>query len=99
VWDVIVGDATQIPYSSDYRSMEFMIQAATGTTFEAMKMLVTHDDTNTFNTQYGVIRNGLTMGSYNTTLVDNSGTRYLRLRVSPTYRGTQFKVAGTILKG
>lgn len=78
--------------------MEFMIQAATGTTFEAMKMLVTHDDTNTWNTQYGVIRNGLTMGSYNTTIVDNVGNKYLRLRVSPTYRGTQFKVAGTILR-
>ena len=101
VWDVAVGDATLIPYSSAYRSMEFMIQAATGTTFEAMKMLVTHDDANTWNTQYGAVRNGLAMGSYSTTIADVTvgpgTTRYLRLRVSPTYRGTRFKVTGTIL--
>jgi len=97
VWDVYVGAANQVPYSSDYRSMEFMIQAATGTTFEAMKMLVIHDDGNTWNTQYGAIRNGLTMGSYTTTIVDVATSRYLRLRVSPTYRGTKFTVAGTIL--
>ena len=97
IWDLPLGDTTVIPFSAVFRSAEFMIQATKGTTFEAMKMLVINDDTNTWNTQYGVIRNGATMGSYNTTIVTVGTDKYLRLRVTPTYTSTTFKVAGTFL--
>ena len=79
-----------------YRSMEFFVQASTaGGAYEALKIMALHDGTNTWNTQYGVIRSGGSLGTYNTILVGASGL--LRLRVTPTTANTTYKVMITAL--
>jgi hypothetical protein len=77
-----------------YRSAEFYIQAedTVGIKYESLKIMVVHDGTNTFNTQYGLIRTGSSLGTYTTTL-GGVGNSQLRLRVTPTStNNTVFKV-------
>lgn len=77
-----------------YRSAEFYIQAedTDGIKYESLKIMVVHDGTNTFNTQYGLIRTGSSLGTYTTTL-GGTGNSQLRLRVTPTSaNNTVFKV-------
>lgn len=77
-----------------YRSAEFYIQAedTVGIKYESLKIMVVHDGTNTFNTQYGLIRTGSSLGTYTTTLGGFANSQ-LRLRVTPTStNNTVFKV-------
>lgn len=77
-----------------YRSAEFFIQASTaGGAYEALKIMMLHDGTNTYNTQYGVIRSGGSLGTYTTTI----STTAVRLRVTPTTVNTTYKVMITAL--
>jgi len=80
--------------ADSYRSAEFYIQAedTDGIKYESLKIMVVHDGTNTFNTQYGLIRTGSSLGTYTTTL-GGIGNSQLRLRVTPTSaNNTVFKV-------
>lgn len=78
-----------------FRSAEFFVQASTaGGAYEALKIVVLHDGTNTYNTQYGVIRSGGSLGAYTTSLF---GVNDLRLRVTPTTANTTYKVMITAL--
>jgi len=79
---------------TNYRSVEFFVQASTaGGAYEALKIMVVHDGTTTYNTQYGVVRSGATLGTYTTILVSSK----LRLRVTPTTVNTTYKVMITAL--
>ena len=89
---------SQTVVSTVYRSVEFFVQASTaGGAHEALKIMVLHDGTNTYNTQYGVIRSGGSLGTYNTTLALLAGTYRIRLRVTPTTVNTTYKVMITAL--
>ena len=84
--------------SGSYRSAEFFVQASTaGGAYEALKIMVLHDGTNTYNTQYGVIRSGATLGAYTTTLATVDLESRIRLRVTPTAVDTTYKVMITAL--
>ena len=82
-----------------YRSAEFFVQASTaGGAYEALKIAAIHDGTNTYNTQYGVIRSSGSLGTYTTILVAaGGGTVRMRLRVTPTTVNTTYKVMITAL--
>jgi hypothetical protein len=89
---------SQTVVSTVYRSVEFFVQASTaGGAHEALKIIVLHDGTNTYNTQYGVIRSGASLGTYTTTLAAFVGTNRIRLRVTPTTVNTTYKVMITTL--
>ena len=80
-----------------YRSAEFFVQASTaGGAYEALKIAALHDGSNTWNTQYGVIRSGASLGTYTTTIA-GGGAGSLRLRVTPTTVDTTYKVMITAL--
>ena len=80
-----------------YRSAEFFIQASTaGGAYEALKIVALHDGTNTWNTQYGVVRSGASLGTY-TTITTTFGGGLFRLRVTPTTVNTTYKVMVTAL--
>ena len=80
-----------------YRSAEFFIQASTaGGAYEALKIVALHDGTNTWNTQYGVVRSGASLGTY-TTITTVLGGGAVRLRVTPTTVNTTYKVMVTAL--
>ena len=81
------------------RSVEFFVQASHSSGYEALKIMVIHDGTNTYNTQYGLIRTGSSLcSSYTTTITtDGGGTKNLRLRATPTNTNTTFKVVQTVI--
>ena len=67
-------------------AVEVTIMASDTTVFskhEIVRMLVTHDFTNTFNTQYGVTRTGTALATYTTTLT-GAIEKTLRIRATPT---------------
>ena len=67
-------------------AVEVTIMASDTTVFnkhEIVRMLVTHDFTNTFNTQYGVTRTGTALATYTTTLT-GAVDKTLRIRATPT---------------
>ena len=91
---------TQVVFSTAHRSAEFFVQASTeGGAYEALKIMVVHDGTTTYNTQYGVVRSGATLGTYTTTLatVGGGGGSRIRLRVTPTAVNTTYKTMITAL--
>jgi hypothetical protein len=89
---------SQTVFSTVYRSVEFFVQASTaGGAYEVLKIMVLHDGTNTYNTQYGVVRSNGSLGTYTTTLASAAGASRIRLRVTPTTVNTTYKVMITAL--
>lgn len=85
ILSIPVGDPNT-PNSGDVFGIELTIMASDTTVsnkHEIVRMLVTHDFTNTFNTQYGVTRTGTALATYTTTLTGTTN-KNLALRVSPT---------------
>jgi hypothetical protein len=84
-----------------YRSIHFHVQAqdTTGLKYETLEIKVIHDGTNTYNTQYGLIRTSTSLGTYTTTLATlGGGEKVLRLRVTPaSANSTTFTVYATAL--
>ena len=82
---------------TEHRSAEFFVQASTtGGAYEALKITATHNGTTSYNTQYGVVRSGITLGTYSTSIVGNP-FNVLRLLVTPTTVNTTYKVMISIL--
>ena len=72
------------------------MQASTaGGAYEALRITALHDGSSTWNTQYGVIRSGASLGTYST-ILHGPGLQ-LRLRVTPTTVDTTYKVMITAL--
>lgn len=79
------------------RSFEFFVQASHSSGYEALKIMVIHDGTNTYNTQYGLVRTGSSLCSSYTTTITGAGVKLLRLRATPTNTNTTFKVTETVI--
>ena len=81
------------------RTVEFFVQASHSSGYEALKIIAIHDGTNTYNTQYGLIRTGSSLCSSYTTIatITASGNRVIRLRATPTNTNTTFKVIETVI--
>lgn len=81
------------------RTVEFFVQASHSSGYEALKIIAIHDGTNTYNTQYGLIRTGSSLcSSYTTTIATiGGGSKVIRLRATPTNTNTTFKVVETVI--
>ena len=80
---------------SSYRSVEYMIQATQGSNYHVTKILVIHDGTTTYPTEYTPL---YTNGSLGTFDVDISGGN-MRLRVTPSSSSsTSYKIKFTAIK-
>lgn len=81
------------------RTVEFFVQASHSSGYEAIKIIAIHDGTNTYNTQYGLIRTGSSLcSSYTTTIATiGGGSKVIRLRATPTNTNTTFKVIETVI--
>jgi len=81
------------------RTVEFFVQASHSSGYEALKVIAIHDGTNTYNTQYGLIRTGSSLcSSYTTTIATIGGrSKVIRLRATPTNTNTTFKVIETVI--
>jgi hypothetical protein len=80
---------------SEYRSVEFMIQATVGSRFQTIKIIALHDGTNTYTTEYGNIFSDGAIASFD---VDISGGN-IRLRATAsTSDVVTYKVHFTAIK-
>ena len=91
--------SNQVIYTLDasvYRSVKFMVQISRGSDFQVQEILLLHDATDTYLTQYAQLLSGndLVLATYDADL--NSGN--IRLLVTPTYTNTTFKIYGTAVR-
>jgi hypothetical protein len=81
--------------STTYRSVEYMIQATEGSKFHTTKILVIHDGTTSYLTEYGTIYNDSILSTYD---VDISGGN-IRLLSTPASSGiTTYMISFTATK-
>ena len=81
--------------ASANRSATFQVQVTRGTEYHVTTINVVHDGTNAFLSEYGTIRTGSTLATFD---ADISGGN-LRLRVTPTSTAsTVFKLSKTVIK-
>ena len=79
----------------DNRSATFQVQVTRGTQYHMTTINVIHDGTNAFLSEYGTIRTGEILATFD---ADISGGN-LRLRVTPTSTAsTVFKLSKTVIK-
>jgi hypothetical protein len=81
--------------STDYRSIEYMIQVTNGTNYHLTKVLVLHNGTTAYNTEYGTISTGPVLATFDT---DISGGA-IRLLATPYSSSTMtYKIKFTTIK-
>lgn len=88
--------ADQIIESFDktsYRSAKFQIQAVCGTAYHITELYVVHDDTTTYETEYGIIVTGGSLATFSTGV---NGS-WIELRATPANNNTTFKVVTTLI--
>ena len=67
--------------TSDYRTIKYLIQIKSGASYHATEILVLHDGTSTYMTEYGTITSGPSLGEFSTDI--SSGN--MRLIFDPVY--------------
>ena len=81
--------------STDYRSIEYMIQVTNGVNYHLTKVLVLHNGTTAYNTEYGTISTGPVLATFDT---DISGGA-IRLLATPYSSSTMtYKIKFTAIK-
>jgi hypothetical protein len=95
----VAGTASTDIYSlssSTYRSVKYMVQITHGTDYQVQEILLMHDDTDTYLTQYAQLlsANDLILATYDADLYSGN----MRLLVTPTYTNTTFKIYGTAVR-
>ena len=81
--------------STDYRSIEYMIQVTNGINYHLTKVLVLHNGTTAYNTEYGTISTGPALATFDT---DISGGA-IRLLATPYSSSTMtYKIKFTSIR-
>lgn len=71
-----------------FRSVKYQIQITSGSDYHTSEFIIVHDGTNTYNTEYGIIRTGNSLASFSSDVSGNN----IRLLVTPaTSSSTTFK--------
>ena len=81
--------------TSTYRSVEYTIQATEGTNFHTTKIIVLHDGSTTYSTEYGSIFNNSEVSTYD---VDISGGNIRLLATPASSSTTNFKITFNAIK-
>lgn len=71
-----------------YRTVKFLVQVVSGTSYQSTELLTNHNGTTAFLTEYGTVETGSSLASFDT---DISGGN-LRLLVTPVNAATTIKV-------
>jgi len=74
---------------ADFRTIKYYIELSTATAYHATEVLLTHDGTNVYYTEYATITTGASLGSIDS---DISGAT-VRLLVTPTNIDTTVKLS------
>jgi hypothetical protein len=75
--------------ASTYRSVEYTIQATEGTNFHSAKVLVVHDGTTAYHSEYGTIYNNTPVATFN---ADVSGGNLRLLAAGESSNSTVYKI-------
>jgi hypothetical protein len=75
--------------TSTYRSVEYTIQATEGTNFHSAKVLVVHDGTTAYHSEYGTIYNNTPVATFN---ADVSGGNLRLLAAGESSNSTVYKI-------
>lgn len=86
----------QVLHSSSaaaYRTARYLMQVTSGSAYQATEILIIHDGTNVYKTEYGTVYTGAVLATFDADI--NSGN--LRLLCSPTNAVTVFKGSVTLI--
>lgn len=81
--------ATQIP-ASEYRSVKYTVQVTAGSSYQTSEVLIVHDGTTAYITEYAVITTGSSLATFNADV--SSGN--LRLLVTPANAVSTIRTVG-----
>jgi hypothetical protein len=80
--------------TSTYRCAKYLVQITKGTSYHTTEIVVVHDGTTTYNTEYGIIKTNELLSTFDTDI--NSGN--VRLLATPTSSSsTTFKIVRTLI--
>jgi hypothetical protein len=80
--------------TSTYRCAKYLVQITKGTSYHTTEIVVVHDGTTTYNTEYGIIKTNELLSTFDTDI--NSGN--VRLLATPaSASSTTFKIVRTLI--
>lgn len=80
--------------TSTYRCAKYFVQITKGTSYHTTEIVVVHDGTTTYNTEYGIIKTNELLSTFDTDI--NTGN--VRLLATPTSSSsTTFKIVRTLI--
>ena len=79
--------------SSVYRSVKYLIQYSYGSEYHTSEILLLHDGTDVYVTEYASIFTSESLGEFNAAL--DSG--YIKIYISPTYADTNVTLKGILV--
>ena len=80
--------------TSTYRSAKIFVQASAGSTYHAQEIMMMHDGTNVYMTEYAMVNSGAIGSTFDG---DISGGN-MRFLVTPTYAVTTYKIACSAMR-
>jgi hypothetical protein len=78
---------------ASYRSIEYLIQATSSTSYHNSRVIIIHDGTTPFISEYGTIFTGSSLASFDASIVGAN----VNLTVTPTNAVTSFKILKTLM--
>ena len=81
--------------ASDYRSAKYQIQITQGSNYHTTEVSIVHDGSDSYGTEYGTIKTGSSLASFNT---DISGGNVRLLATPASSSSTVFKLIRTLIE-
>ena len=80
--------------ANTYRAAKYMVQASSGTAYQVVEVLMAHDGTSVFMTEYGSVTTGTNL----VTLDSNISVGMVALLATPTNAATTIRVVRTLIE-
>ena len=81
--------------ASNYRSAKYQIQITQGSSYNITEISLVHDGSDSYGTEYGTVRTGISLASFNTD-IDGGNVRLLATPASSS--STTFKLVRTLIE-
>ena len=81
--------------ASSYRSAKYQIQITQGSSYNITEVSLVHDGSDSYGTEYGTVRTGISLASFNT---DISGGNVRLLATPASSSSTTFKLVRTLIE-
>ena len=81
--------------ASSYRSAKYQVQITQGSSYHTTEVSIVHDGSDSYGTEYGTVRTGISLASFNT---DISGGNVRLLATPASSSSTTFKLVRTLIE-